>query len=84
MNKILTFTLIFLTLSCSDSKKEKKSEKLQIEKQETVISEPKPEQTEKSLFNIVFRKIEDIEYFKDFEKNSGTVINYEKRRDYQC
>ena len=78
MNKILTFTLIFLTLSCSDSKKEKKSEKLQIEKQEVVISEP--EHTEKSLFDIVFRKIEDVEYFKDFEKNSGTVINYENSK----
>ena len=78
MNKILTFTLIFLTLSCSDSKKEKKSEKLQIEKQEVVISET--EKTEKSLFDIVFRKIENVEYFKDFQKNSGTVINYENSK----
>ena len=78
MNKISTFALIFLTLSCSESKKEKESEKLQIEKQKVVISEP--EQTKKSLFDIVFRKIEDVEYFKDFEKNSGTVINYENSK----
>ena len=75
MNKIIIYILIFLTFSCDDSKKKNESEELKSEQKEIVISEP--EGKHESIFEIVFRKIEDVEYFKDFVMNSATVINYE-------
>ena len=74
MKKISIFIVIFLTFSCSDSKRKKEPERLQIKEKGIIILKSK--QTEKSIFDIVFRKIEDVEYFKDFQMNSGTVLNY--------
>lgn len=73
MNKISTFILIFLTFSCSHIKEEKKSEKRQIEQEKLVDSESK-----KTIFDVVFRNINDLKQFEDFEMNSGTVIDYDK------
>ncbi|WP_298289127.1 hypothetical protein [uncultured Lutibacter sp.] len=78
MKKILTYTLLVLTFSCTDSKKKDESKELQTEQKEIIVSEP--EKTKETIFDIVFRKIEDVEYFKDFEKNSATVINYENSK----
>ena len=78
MKKILTYTLLFLTFSCTDSKKKEESKKLETEQKEIIVS--KPVKTKETIFDIVFRKIEDVEYFKDFEENSGTVINYENSK----
>ncbi len=78
MKKILIYTLLFLTFSCADSKKKEESKKLETEQKEIIVS--KPEKTKETIFGIVFRKIEDVEYFKEFEQNSGTVINYENSK----
>lgn len=78
MNKLFIYTLMFLTFSCADSKKKERSEKTQTKRKEITVSER--EKTKGTIFDIVFRKIEDIEYFKDFERNSATVINYENSR----
>ncbi len=70
--------MLVLTFSCTDSKKKDESKELQTEQKEIIVSEP--EKTKETIFDIVFRKIEDVEYFKDFEKNSATVINYENSK----
>lgn len=74
MNKTLTYILVFLTFSCVDKKKEEKPEKPLTEQKKVLISEP--EQTEKLIFDFVFRNIKEIEYFNDFEEGTSSVINY--------
>lgn len=78
MKKILTYIFLVLTFSCVDSKKKQKTKELQTEQKEIIVSESK--KTKRTIFDFVFRNIEDLEYFKDFKKNSGTVINYENSK----
>jgi len=90
MNKISIIILLFLTFSCKDVKGKKefekpsvgqkeiisKSENIQIEQKTIIISDS--EKAKNNIFDIVYRKIEDIEYFNGFDKQSGSVINNEK------
>jgi len=66
MKNILFYILIILSFACTENKKEKNSDNIS-----------QTEQTEKTLFDLVYRKIEDIKYFKDFDYNSSAVINYQ-------
>ena len=78
MNKILTYILILLTFSCVDKKNKTETQTSLAKQSETKISDS--EKTEKTIFDKVFRKINEIEYFKNYENGISSVINYEKSR----
>jgi hypothetical protein len=78
MNKILTCILIFLTFSCVDKKNKTESQKSLTKQSETEISDY--EKTEKTIFDKIFRKINEIEYFKNYENGISSVINYEESK----
>tara|TARA_B110000908_G_C9970065_1_gene320723 strand:- start:60 stop:635 length:576 start_codon:yes stop_codon:yes gene_type:complete len=78
MNKILTYILIFLTFSCVDKKNKTETQTSLTEQSETEISDS--EKTKKTIFDKVFRKINEIEYFKNYENGISSVINYEESR----
>lgn len=80
MNRVLIYILLLLIFNCSDKKNKKEPEKVRIEQNEIVISEPKPEQIEKSIFDVIYREIKDLEYFKNYEIGTSSVINYKESR----
>ena len=78
MNKVLTYILIFLTFSCVDKKNKTKTQASPTEQNETEVSDS--EKIEKTIFDKVFRKVNEIEYFKNYENGISSVVNYKESR----
>jgi hypothetical protein len=79
---IYLILILILTFSCKENKAEKtpfelKSETKKLSKIDKQITEM---EERKTIFDFTFRKFTELEYFKDFEKYSGTVINYESSK----
>lgn len=73
MNRTLVYILAFLFFSCVDNKN----------KTETQSSLSKQIEKKKTIFDIVFRDIHEIKYFKNYKHRTSTIINYEEDKwDY--
>jgi len=77
---IYIILILILTFSCKENSPENKSTKLKPITKKTA-EKPNSEQAHKNtIFDLSFRNFKELDFFKDYEKNVGTVINYKESK----
>jgi len=84
MNKLIIFLFALLIIGCKKNQSNDIETEVISDVKETPLAPDiiQPTKTNDSItiFDIVYRDIKNIEYFNDFDMNSGTVVNYKESK----